>query len=125
MSEDVGAGPRNALIERAKRRAHERRISSEPDARPTPAAASPEAAAGAAEDVPAGLVEFWTCPLTCAIFRDPVVALDGLTYERYAIEEWLSERLASPLTGQPLSSAAVVPNIVLRNQIERFAAPRP
>ena len=39
------------------------------------------------------------CPITLEIMSDPVVAADGRTYERSAIEDWLSTgKQTSPLT---------------------------
>ena len=32
-----------------------------------------------------------TCPITCELFIDPVIAADGTTYERSAIEEWMAQ----------------------------------
>ena len=34
--------------------------------------------------------------------RDPVVASDGFTYERTAIEKWLAIRDSSPMSNAPL-----------------------
>lgn len=48
------------------------------------------------------------CPLTGGMMRDPVVAADGVTYERAAINEWLQRRDVSPVTGMPLSSRCVL-----------------
>lgn len=45
--------------------------------------------------------------------RDPVVASDGYTYERDAIEGWLSTKDTSPLTNLPLADKVVVPNLTL------------
>lgn len=38
----------------------------------------------------------------------------GYTYERLAIQEWLSKSQASPLTNMPLQSKHLVPNHLLR-----------
>ena len=50
---------------------------------------------------------------------DPVIASDGQTYERRAIERWFaargSEPPRSPVTGQVLPSAAVLPNLAIRD----------
>ena len=37
------------------------------------------------------------CPLTNVVMVDPVVAEDGVTYERHAIEAWLKEHSRSPV----------------------------
>jgi tetratricopeptide (TPR) repeat protein len=60
--------------------------------------------------------EFY-CPIYQTIMEDPVVAQDGHSYERSAIEEWLSTKDTSPMTNLPLSDKTVRPNIVLRNSI--------
>jgi hypothetical protein len=43
------------------------------------------------------------CPITLELFRDPVLAEDGHTYERQAIVEWIEKNGRSPLTNQQLS----------------------
>ncbi len=58
------------------------------------------------------------CPLTLATMRDPVVASDGHSYERVAIEEVLRGGAPrSPLTREPLR-VDLVPNRALRKRIE-------
>lgn len=50
---------------------------------------------------------------------DPVVAADGESYERGAVEAWLAERGAvSPATGAPLPSLELVPNRSLRSILQ-------
>jgi hypothetical protein len=49
--------------------------------------------------------------------RDPVVAADGNTYEREAIEAWLRTHDTSPMTNQQLPHKALVPNLALRSSI--------
>ena len=43
------------------------------------------------------------CPITHSLMDDPVVAEDGNTYEREAIERALSVHTRSPLTNLPMS----------------------
>jgi len=43
------------------------------------------------------------CPITRALFSDPVIASDGHTYERYAIQNWISQRKTSPITRKHIS----------------------
>jgi len=47
--------------------------------------------------------EHMLCPITRAVFFDPVVASDGHTYERCAIETWLHKHKTSPVTRKPIS----------------------
>ena len=48
---------------------------------------------------------------------DPVVAADGRTYERAAMEEWLQQHDTSPVTGTKLRHLRLVPNVVARGAI--------
>ena len=55
--------------------------------------------------------------------RDPVIASDGQTYERSAIEGWFkmlgSGAPRSPVTGQLMPSAALLPNLAIRDLVQR------
>ena len=57
------------------------------------------------------------CPITLEPFKDPVVADDGITYERYAIAAWQERTGTSPTTDAPIGSR-FLPNILLRKLIE-------
>ena len=48
---------------------------------------------------------------------DPVIAADGSTYERTAIQQWLQQHNTSPVTGVALAHTRLVPNIVVRQAI--------
>ena len=65
------------------------------------------------------------CPLSQDIFVDPVLTIDGQTYSRAPIAQWLQMKLTSPMTNEPLASAQLIPNISLRNAIEEFRNRRP
>lgn len=58
------------------------------------------------------------CPLTLELFRNPVVAMDGHTYEADAIAEWFREHNTSPTTNLVLASKQVVPNFAIKKQID-------
>ena len=54
---------------------------------------------------------------------DPVIAADGITYEKTAAVEWLKDHDTSPINpGMKISVDVLIENIVLRNQIEDFVA---
>jgi hypothetical protein len=58
------------------------------------------------------------CPITYELMREPVVAQDGHTYEKSAIEKWLkSQHLISPRTGQPMDGL-MIPNVNLKKLIQ-------
>lgn len=71
------------------------------------------ASAGAAGQWPQQFV----CPLSNQVMSDPVVAADGVSYQREAITDWMRLRDVSPVTGHPLGSAVLQPNYALRAAI--------
>lgn len=59
------------------------------------------------------------CPITYDLLREPVVASDGHTYEKMAIEKWLkSENPTSPLSGERLHDKEIVHNRTLKKLIQ-------
>ena len=44
------------------------------------------------------LPKSFICPITGEVFQDPVMTMDGHTYERSAITRWLQDNDTSPLT---------------------------
>ena len=52
--------------------------------------------------------------------RDPVVAMDGHSYERKNIERWLREKSTSPMTGATLDLLMLLPNHALRTSIREY-----
>ncbi len=58
-----------------------------------------------------------TCPITGSQFIDPVIASDGRTYERYAIEEWLKISNLSPITKEPITRTLVT-NWTIKSQLD-------
>ena len=54
-----------------------------------------------------------------------VSTLDGLTYERIAIETWLATNDTSPLTGEQLASKMLIPNFLARGQIRELLEQHP
>jgi GTP-binding protein EngB required for normal cell division len=60
----------------------------------------------------------WMCPITQELMDDPVVAADGCTYERDAIELWLARGSnLSPSHGNELENRNLVPNLAIRSAI--------
>ena len=49
-----------------------------------------------------------------SVMVDPVIAADGRTYERRAMEEWLQHHHTSPVTADQLQHTRLVPNVVAR-----------
>ena len=73
-----------------------------------------------ATDPPDDLV----CPISFEIMSDPVLAEDGNTYERACIEAWFAKSKTSPLTGAPLASPKLRPNLLVRRLTANFLEQR-
>eukprot|EP00656_Telonema_subtile_P010451 TRINITY_DN1503_c0_g3_i2.p1 TRINITY_DN1503_c0_g3~~TRINITY_DN1503_c0_g3_i2.p1 ORF type:complete len:700 (-),score=209.77 TRINITY_DN1503_c0_g3_i2:833-2932(-) len=69
------------------------------------------------EDTP----EHLHCPISCMVFHDPVLAMDGFSYERQHIEDWLLKHDSSPMTGDTLLNKMVVPNQALRQELQALS----
>tara|TARA_B000000565_G_scaffold118514_1_gene89270 strand:+ start:3344 stop:4309 length:966 start_codon:yes stop_codon:yes gene_type:complete len=61
-----------------------------------------------------------TCPITQETFIEPVIALDGRTYEKSAIQRWFDDSHKSPETGEKLPSTLLIPNMFARILIEEL-----
>ena len=61
---------------------------------------------GGFDDKVAATPDAFKCPITQERFFDPVVAADGHTYERIAIERWLSGRHYCSLKGATIVALA-------------------
>jgi ankyrin repeat protein/CII-binding regulator of phage lambda lysogenization HflD len=67
------------------------------------------------EDIP----EECFCPITQEIMQDPVIAQDGHTYERTAIQRWFDiPKRMSPKTGATLLNIKLRPNYAMRSLIQ-------
>ncbi|KAK1275934.1 U-box domain-containing protein 26 [Acorus gramineus] len=63
----------------------------------------------------------FVCPISLDLFTDPVTLSTGQTYDRPAIERWLSSgNLTCPVTMQRLRDASLVPNTTLRALIDNW-----
>ncbi|CAF2593036.1 unnamed protein product [Rotaria sp. Silwood2] len=60
------------------------------------------------------------CPITLELFRDPVLAQDGHTYERKAIVEWIKKNGTSPITGEQISLEHLYPNYAIKKAVDHF-----
>jgi hypothetical protein len=60
------------------------------------------------------------CPITHEVFVDPVVAADGITYERRAIVDWLSTHNTSPMTNTVLPNLQLHPNSLVKTLAEEL-----
>ena len=62
------------------------------------------------------------CPITGLLMCDPVMDEDGHSYERAAIEEWLTKSQTSPVSRNPLTIKQLRPNRGLKDQCDAYRA---
>src|SRR3990167_10966745 len=65
------------------------------------------------------------CPITREVMENPVVAADGFSYEKAAIEQWIQafhlRQPTSPMTNLPLLNVSLIPNHTLRSAILQWS----
>ena len=59
----------------------------------------------------------FACPISLMLMSNPVVAMDGHTYDRDSIVTWLETKHTSPMTGLTIDKQ-LVPNFTLKSLIE-------
>ncbi|KAF6256446.1 ankyrin repeat-containing domain protein [Scenedesmus sp. NREL 46B-D3] len=85
------------------------------------AAAPGSSSSGGGSSSSSGVPSLFLCPLSQRVLIDPVVACDGFTYDRRAVQEWFeSGQRTSPLTKQQLRSTATLPNHVVRCAVNEW-----
>ena len=133
--EKVGGGedeevptPSKALAERSRRRREKQQQPQQQQseqqassAQPPPPSVTEMSAASTATAEKELVVDgrLFRCPLTKARMTEPVIAMDGHTYEKKAMIEWMGgERgMYSPVTGERLESNVLVPNRLVELQL--------
>ncbi|XP_043694090.1 E3 ubiquitin-protein ligase PUB23-like [Telopea speciosissima] len=67
--------------------------------------------------------QYFICPISLQIMKDPVTAVSGITYDRDSIEQWLSsgKNTMCPVSKQPLpADSYITPNHTLRRLIQAW-----
>ncbi|PWA50228.1 zinc finger, RING/FYVE/PHD-type, acetyltransferase A, auxiliary subunit [Artemisia annua] len=72
-------------------------------------------------DTPVEIPDYLCCRITLDIFRDPVIAPSGITYERAVILEHL-EKVGNfdPITREHLSPSQLVQNLAIKEAVQAF-----
>jgi len=66
------------------------------------------------------LESYFYCSITHDLFQDPVMTVDGHTYERLAIETWFEDNDTSPNTGIKLPDKRLVSNSQLKRIVSDY-----
>jgi len=69
--------------------------------------------------------EYFLCPITGCLMRQPAMTPDGVSYDYDAIVEWLQNKQTDPSTNQPLAVEQLCPNRTVRSMIEDYIAKGP
>ncbi|XP_075933880.1 WD repeat, SAM and U-box domain-containing protein 1 isoform X2 [Anarhichas minor] len=73
------------------------------------------------DSVCSGIPDEFLCPITRELMREPVIAADGYSYEREAIDSWINTKnRSSPMTNLPLLTTLLTPNRTLKMAIGRW-----
>ncbi|XP_031702054.1 WD repeat, SAM and U-box domain-containing protein 1 [Anarrhichthys ocellatus] len=73
------------------------------------------------DSVCSGIPDEFLCPITRELMREPVIAADGYSYEREAIDSWIkTKNRSSPMTNLPLLTTLLTPNRTLKMAIGRW-----
>nr|XP_020654018.1 WD repeat, SAM and U-box domain-containing protein 1 isoform X3 [Pogona vitticeps] len=73
-----------------------------------------------------GIPDEFLCPITRELMKEPVIAADGYSYEKEAMENWIiKERRTSPMTNLPLQTLILTPNRSLKMAINRWLETQP
>jgi len=62
----------------------------------------------------------YLCPITGDLMEDPVICPDGYTYEKTAITTWLASHNTSPMTRQRMTTANMIQNRLVKEEIEEL-----
>ena len=61
------------------------------------------------------------CPISMELMEDPVLAMDGHTYDRSSIEAWLKTgKKTSPKTNEALPSTTLYPNHAVKSMVQDY-----
>ncbi|XP_031226202.1 WD repeat, SAM and U-box domain-containing protein 1 isoform X3 [Mastomys coucha] len=73
------------------------------------------------DSLSSGIPDEFICPITREVMKDPVIASDGYSYEREAMESWIhKKKRTSPMTNLALPSLVLTPNRTLKMAINRW-----
>ncbi|OBS74498.1 hypothetical protein A6R68_14960 [Neotoma lepida] len=73
------------------------------------------------DSLSSGIPDEFICPITRELMKDPIIASDGYSYEREAMESWVrKKKRTSPMTNLVLPSLVLTPNRTLKMAINRW-----
>mmetsp|Transcript_26578 Transcript_26578/g.47292 ORF Transcript_26578/g.47292 Transcript_26578/m.47292 type:complete len:335 (-) Transcript_26578:74-1078(-) len=67
----------------------------------------------------------YLCPITFSLLTEPVITPSGITYNRPALMQWIASHHTDPATGNVLDPSWLVPNLVMRDIIQKWLVEQP
>lgn len=64
--------------------------------------------------------DYFKCPISWEKLENPVVSMEGHSYEKWAIDKWLLNQETSPITGLVLSDHTLISNYALKSAIDDY-----
>ncbi|PKA51244.1 E3 ubiquitin-protein ligase CHIP [Apostasia shenzhenica] len=75
----------------------------------------------AEDDSPTEIPDYLCCKISLDIFRDPVITLSGVTYERSVLLDHLQKvGKFDPVTREPLDKHQLVPNLAIKEAVRAY-----
>ena len=65
-------------------------------------------------------MDYFRCPITLEVMKEPVNTKYGHAFEKSAIEAQIEKYGRCPVTNLPLSKKDIIPNFTLKNAIEEY-----
>jgi hypothetical protein len=63
---------------------------------------------------------YFKCPISWEKMENPVISMEGHSYEKWAIDKWLYTQQTSPITGLILNDNTLISNYTLKSAIDDF-----
>lgn len=64
--------------------------------------------------------DYFKCPISWEKLENPVVSIEGHSYEKWAIDKWLINQDISPITGLVLNDLTLIYNYALKSAIDDY-----
>lgn len=64
--------------------------------------------------------DYFKCPISWEKLENPVVSVEGHSYEKWAIDKWLKNQETSPITGLVLNDHTLISNYALKSAIDDY-----
>ena len=64
--------------------------------------------------------DYFKCPISWEKLDNPVISMEGHSYEKWAIDKWLINQDTSPITGLVLNDVTLISNYALKSAVDDY-----